>query len=718
MAFMFSGCGNSDRNANNDNIGKEKRLVQEVLTIPEEITSFSDVVKGANGEILAVGRSEEKQSVWSYCVDTKEWQEEYNITELLKSAGASVEKGEILAYISTEGELFCIVNEWKEQEGELINSEYYYVKEQSVVPISINSSDVIYQAVFTNMDSIILEDISGNFYQYSKEKKQIVKTYLRSEEKGFADTFFISSGRLYIIVSDELYILDVETGEELKKEPEDEIFVKNYCIASEMEESLLTKVLKKDHEIFCFNKEGITKYSESEKENLVEGTSTCVCYQGAVLEDFFYMENETFIANFYTMEGTKLCCYSYQDVEELEKEEVITLYTLYETDEWNQLIAFYKEKHPEVIIRVETGMKSDSAVTQSEAIKKLNTALLNGQGPDIICFDGFSTENYKEYLEDLSELVQQQRDECYENILRAYENADGIYQIPVRFTGVGVVGAEQELEDFSNAEKLLSGMKLESQKISDNYFTNIVTLMCRLYIGQQEELTEEILYNSMAEFYGSLEQIRNQCGEEALGNSWFSWEEIGIRNVDLNEIFPENLENYDLSFCYITNGQAWQRMMAAERDYGIGYQEFENENDCFFATQNVLGINKYSVYKEQIMDFIEFALTERGQQAFSTFSLSVNRHVLREDLVKSDVEAWYYGDESDNGIEWKMDVLTEEQITQFEEMIKAFKQPISNNKLLVEMIREPYVEFLEEKITLEEAVSQAIRKLELFQMEN
>lgn len=81
--------------------------------------------------------------------------------------------------------------------------------------------------------------------------------------------------------------------------------------------------------------------------------------------------------------------------EKEENEEVMTLYTLYETDEWNQLIAFYKEKHPEVTIRIETGVEADATVTESEAIQKLNTELLNGQGPDVICFDGFGAENYE-----------------------------------------------------------------------------------------------------------------------------------------------------------------------------------------------------------------------------------------------------------------------------------------------------------------------------------
>lgn len=186
----------------------------------------------------------------------------------------------------------------------------------------------------------------------------------------------------------------------------------------------------------------------------------------------------------------------------------------------------------------------------------------------------------------------------------------------MRFACVGVVGAGEMLEDFADMEKLCSDANFESKKISEGYFTNIVTLLCRAYVGQQKNFTEETTLMSLEAFYGSLEQLRRQCGENALKNAMFSWEELGVRNVDLNEIFPDNLEKNDLSFCYITNGQGWQRLMAAERDYDLSYQELQNGNECYFATQNVLGINKNSAYKEQAMDFIKFALTERGSRLF------------------------------------------------------------------------------------------------------
>lgn len=63
---------------------------------------------------------------------------------------------------------------------------------------------------------------------------------------------------------------------------------------------------------------------------------------------------------------------------------------------------------------------------ESEAIQKLNPELLNDQGLDVICFDGFGAENYEGYLADLSELVGQNETERYENILRVHEKETGI----------------------------------------------------------------------------------------------------------------------------------------------------------------------------------------------------------------------------------------------------------------------------------------------------
>lgn len=138
---------------------------------------------------------------------------------------------------------------------------------------------------------------------------------------------------------------------------------------------------------------------------------------------------------------------------------------------------------------------------ESEAIQKLNPELLNDQGLDVICFDGFGAENYEGYLADLSELVGQNETECYENILRVYEKEAGIYQISMRFACVGVVGAGERLEDFADMEKLCSDANFELKKISEGYFTNIVTLLCKAYVGQQKNFTEETTLQFLEAFW-------------------------------------------------------------------------------------------------------------------------------------------------------------------------------------------------------------------------
>lgn len=198
-------------------------------------------------------------------------------------------------------------------------------------------------------------------------------------------------------------------------------------------------MIEADGRIYAFTREGITEYSDAEEKSLIAGEDTIQSYTTLTLRDFEQMADGVFAANFDTGEP-KLCIYEFPaeggTVETVE----LTLYILNDTDEWNQLISVYRESHPEVRITVQRGMDENTSVTETEVLKKLNTALANGEGPDLICFDGIEGENYSSQLMDLSELVSRYREDCFSNITEAYAREDGsVYEVPLRFSLPGVM---------------------------------------------------------------------------------------------------------------------------------------------------------------------------------------------------------------------------------------------------------------------------------------
>jgi len=63
----------------------------------------------------------------------------------------------------------------------------------------------------------------------------------------------------------------------------------------------------------------------------------------------------------------------------------------------------FQKKYPDVYVNIETGMSGDDSVTDTDALKVLNTEIMAGTGPDVLLLDGISEDTYieKGMLEDL-----------------------------------------------------------------------------------------------------------------------------------------------------------------------------------------------------------------------------------------------------------------------------------------------------------------------------
>ena len=86
----------------------------------------------------------------------------------------------------------------------------------------------------------------------------------------------------------------------------------------------------------------------------------------------------------------------------------ITVYSLSEDDLVKQTISAYQTQYPNLFIEYQIGM-DEGGITREDALKKLNTQLLSGSGPDVIMLDGINIDTYAEkgVLMDLSDIVKE-----------------------------------------------------------------------------------------------------------------------------------------------------------------------------------------------------------------------------------------------------------------------------------------------------------------------
>lgn len=116
--------------------------------------------------------------------------------------------------------------------------------------------------------------------------------------------------------------------------------------------------------------------------------------------------------------------------------ERICVYGLKEDDLVRQTISAYQTQYPDLYIEYQIGM-DEGSVTREDALKKLNTQLLGGSGPDIIMLDGLNIDTYarKGVLMDLTDIVSKvdEQDGLYRNLIENLAVEGTIYAVPAKF---------------------------------------------------------------------------------------------------------------------------------------------------------------------------------------------------------------------------------------------------------------------------------------------
>ena len=148
----------------------------------------------------------------------------------------------------------------------------------------------------------------------------------------------------------------------------------------------------------------------------------------------------------------------------------LTVYSLEENGWIRYAGQLFQKEHPDVLVRYETGMDGDNAVSKEDALKNLNTRLLAGEAPDVIVMDHMDIERYagKGVLRELDGILQPYLDDgiLYRNIVEGMRMTDKekIYSVPMMVYLPLWLGEAMYLEGEQSLEDVVAGMELARQK--------------------------------------------------------------------------------------------------------------------------------------------------------------------------------------------------------------------------------------------------------------
>lgn len=493
----------------------------------------------------------------------------------------------------------------------------------------------------------------------------------------------------------------------------------------------------------------------SAMEQIIDGALSSFGNPSMSIVSMVPLDNNEFMVLF---SGGKLVRYTYDPNVPTVPDDLVTVYSLQEEDKVRQAIAQYQAQNPQAFVRYEVGLSGSDAASREDAIKKLNTELMSGAGPDILILDGLPVDSYieKGVLLDLNDHISQMsgEQELLPNIVESFRKDGKIYSMPVTFTIPAVFGRKEDLAQIHDMASLtetverlrrenpgqeIIGMfaeeaavkwlmpvsgpafvdeagNLDGQVISD-YLEN----MNRIYAASQEGLSE-----AMVKSYADRREMYHTAGIDDYYTE--AYNSIGNATMELgmgDSVFAAG----NLNSTYIF----WE-LVSLNRIEGLtDMQVAPLDGHCshVFVPDVMTGINASSAHMEEAAAFFDMLMGKEVQELFWD-GFVVNRAALQSQLspgwvllANGGMNVDYgevsstIGSSMEDGREYTMSIYmpTKEE---FQELYDTFCE-LDTPYIKVPVVEDAIVEFggqyLEGYLSLEEAVEKIKGKVDIYMAE-
>ncbi|GMX66070.1 hypothetical protein Elgi_53410 [Paenibacillus elgii] len=313
----------------------------------------------------------------------------------------------------------------------------------------------------------------------------------------------------------------------------------------------------------------------------------------------------------------------------------VVLSTFFEDDFFKDAKRKYEAKHPNIEIQLQYVPTDDSRGEENveNFIKKTNTQMLSGKGPDLVEMDLLPMDNYvnKKVLANLSDMMEKdpefKKDQYFQNILEGIKLNGGVYGMPINFFLYGLVGDEEAIRK--------TGVTFDDARWTWSEFSETAKAMAKK--GDQR-------YGFMSYPAGLLnEMVKNNYSlyvDQANRKANFQSEPFINLMKQVKSLFDEKVVTQEARQAYFRmtqiNSPADYILTPKENfDQPKLYSKPKGEGQKagdFFRTYRTMGINEKSAVKKEAWDFIKFLMSEEMQPSPERAGFPLNKAVFHKQV--------------------------------------------------------------------------------------
>ncbi|WP_250674787.1 ABC transporter substrate-binding protein [Paraclostridium ghonii] len=725
---MVTGCGSGKKITKGGYIGTD-------LKLPEGMKAVTGIGTLDNGDIAVIGFGEDlkNQLYYTSSDNGKSWNDKKIKTPELPE-GSNI----ISSNIKGDGSVLIVYEiqlqenldtKQTDREASPENPE----KKAVLIDTSGNSTEVAIDKELLNRSGELKVDNNGDIYLQDYEKNKIVRldgktgTVKKEYKYEMQDTInWAVNGNYLLVASPEKAIeFDTESGENKGEvNIEKEIIAANPGIYP-----------GKDKDTFYFiNRDGIYvhKIGSKSQEKIMDGSRSGV--GSNYVYQFIQKSEDEFMILLQTNEGeTILKNYKYDADMVVDDKKEISIFSMYDSDRMRQAIAMYQKKHPDVHINLEIGIDNNQSITKTDAIKKVNTEIMAGKGPDIIMLDGLPAKSYMEkgLLEDITDIVEGD-DAVLSNIVKASKSADGkIYSAPLKFHVPVIIG-----ENASNINTLSSlGKSIED--ISKNAKGSVMDvfspeeLVYLLYnqsgaswINTDNTINTKNLNSFLVDTKKIYDSIKDKNSTEKIkqheetlkySEEYEPDKTRGERFIENSGDFTQLLNENPTSLC-MYNFSSINDLSIIETikevNGNISYDIWKGQGTSSLVGLDTIAINSKSSKKDISKDFVKMLFSEEYQSIDKEVGFPVNKAAFKASFTQDKSR---YGETIVGGdIEIKLKEISQDEV---DSLMKKIESIDTMRDPDIEVLRKTIDEFnayiLGEK-SLDETVKAIQNKLEIY----
>lgn len=410
----------------------------------------------------------------------------------------------------------------------------------------------------------------------------------------------------------------------------------------------------------------------------------------------------------------------------------LRIFSLYQDDGLQQMVSQYQIAHPEVAIDLEIGMTGDSGIQESDAIRTLNTEILAGRGPDLICLDGFNLDAYLEkgVLADLSGMLSRAEPRLTQ-VTDCYASDGAVCAIPTTFAIPAMYGPGHIVSQIQDLDSLAASASQAGQERPET--VGILT-------GMLPVQTADMFYDScsaawknpdgtlngekLTQFYAGMQQIfavdapmREELAEfihqlrEEQG--WYvPGEYTGLSSSS------SLLSDYCLSFGTLDGMWQWAFVLMAD-DLLPGYETRPlslQGTGGVFLPRRIMGMLSGSANPQAAEDFLIYMLSQEVQAECLSTGFPVNQAAFEKELSEDRViDSWYSSSDAEgNVVSFQSQYPDARCRAELRSWVDSLTTPALTDRTIRTLVMEQMDACLYGEITPQEAAQNALKSLNLY----